>query len=69
MPQSDTALETGIVTLPTDGTIELRVRHQLTPRMGLDVGYVYFMPGDFVSNTAAAADDSDFLYVQVTWRF
>ena len=49
--------------------IDLRVRHQLTRRLGLDMGYAHFMPGNFVRNTVDSADDSDFFYVQLTWRF
>jgi hypothetical protein len=35
----------------------------------LDIGYAHFMPGNFVTNTADDADDSDFFYVTLITRF
>ena len=49
--------------------IDFRVRYQLTRRTQIEVGYNYFIPGGFVRETADDADDSDFFYVQLTWRF
>lgn len=48
--------------------LETRVRYQLLKQAELEIGYAYFLPGDFVENTGPA-DDSDFLYVMLTWTF
>ncbi|MGE0482433.1 MAG: alginate export family protein [Phycisphaerae bacterium] len=48
--------------------IDCRLRFALDRRMDLEVGYSYFMTGDFTQKTGPA-DDSDFFYVATTLRF
>lgn len=46
--------------------IDLQMTWKLNEHAQLDIGYAYFMPGDFVRNASEDADDSDFLYVELT---
>ncbi|MBN2563921.1 MAG: alginate export family protein [Phycisphaerae bacterium] len=48
--------------------IELRVRYQIDPRVDLELGYLYFLPGPFVRNTGPA-DDGNLFYVQTGIHF
>lgn len=45
--------------------IEFRARYQLHEKIELEVGYSYFLQGDFIDKTGAS-DDSDFFYFQAT---
>lgn len=45
--------------------IELRARYQLHEKIELEVGYSYFIQGEFIDNTGPS-DDSDFFYFQTT---
>lgn len=45
--------------------IDIRFRYLLDPRVEIEVGYAYFIPGPFVENTGPA-DDSNLLYVSTT---
>ncbi len=49
--------------------IDFRARYQIDRHAAIDFGYAHFMPGSFVSDTTADADDSDFIYLQMTMRF
>ena len=48
--------------------LDLRVRYQIRRHLGLDAGCAYFMPGEFVDNTARDANNSCFFYLQLTLR-
>lgn len=47
---------------------ELRARYLLDESAELEAGYSHFIPGGFVQNTGPA-DDSDFFYVSLTFKF
>lgn len=47
--------------------LEVRLRYQPDPRVEIELGYSHFIQGDFVDHTGPA-DDSDFFYVQTTFR-
>ncbi len=38
--------------------------YQVTKKLSVEVGYAHLTVGDFIANTAAKSDDSDFFYVQ-----
>lgn len=40
---------------------------EICPKLSLDIGYSYFLPGDFIKETGPGPD-SHFLYVQARWR-
>ncbi|MCX7677153.1 MAG: alginate export family protein, partial [Alteraurantiacibacter sp.] len=47
--------------------LDVRLRHALTRRLDLTLGYAHFIPGEFTKKTGRG-DDTDFLYVEVTGR-
>ena len=47
--------------------IEICIRYQIDPRIEIETGYSYFMPGSFVKNSGPA-DDSDYFYVATSFR-
>lgn len=49
--------------------LDLRMRYKFDDHLSLDMGYAYFIPGDFVRNAIDSCDDSDFFYVQLTSSF
>ncbi len=48
--------------------MDLRLIFKVNPRVDIETGYAYFIPGAFARNTGPA-DDSDFFYVQMIMRF
>ncbi len=48
---------------------DVRAVCDINDNASLDVGYIYFVPGDFVQNATDTTDDSDFFYVQMTLTF
>lgn len=45
--------------------IDLRARYRIFEHAELEVGYAYFIPGEFVDD-AGESPDSDFFYVAIT---